>query len=495
MEQHTIRLHPIGKELKVNDATPLIDVLHEFGVEFPCGGNGTCGKCKVRLLDGEIEITETHQRKLEQLGLSSDWRLSCFSLCTNDITLEIEQYNHLILADETEFDFSPREGFGIAVDLGTTTIVAQLVDLSSAKVLAVETMLNPQLKFGADLISRIQACLDGHAPEMTHIIRSSIGTMIRLLLNKHNVALSKMVLVGNTVMQLIFSGCDVSPLSCYPFHTDNLGLKIFNPKELGWDFSMKEKVQFYPSVGSFVGSDILAGIAATGLHQKQDYTALIDLGTNGEIVVGNKNRIVCASTAAGPAFEGANISMGMRAVTGAISSLMLNHGKIEASVIGNTEPTGICGSALIDAIAILRKMDLIGIFGEINSGDQYIPVAGKVILTQRDINEFQLAKAAIAAGLAILAKNLTIDLAEIKDIYIAGAFGSYINIENVVETGMIELPASKIHKIGNTALIGAKMFLFSDMGITEKILANTRHISLEADPNFQDIYVDKLLFP
>jgi len=495
MEQHTIRLHPIGKELKVNNATPLIDVLHEFGVEFPCGGKGTCGKCKVRLLDGEIGITETHQHKLEQLGLSPDWRLSCFSLCTNDITLEIEQYNHLILADETEFDFSPREGFGIAVDLGTTTIVAQLVDLSSAKVLAVETMLNPQLKLGADLISRIQACLDGHAPEMTHIIRSSIGTMIRLLLKKHDVALSKMVLVGNTVMQLIFSGCDVSPLSCYPFHTDNLGLKIFNPKELGWDFSMKENVQFYPSVGSFVGSDILAGIAATGLHQKEDYTALIDLGTNGEIVVGNKNRIVCASTAAGPAFEGANISMGMRAVTGAISSLKLNDGKIDASVIGNTEPTGICGSALIDAIAILRKMDLIGIFGEINSGDQYIPVAGNVILTQRDINEFQLAKAAIAAGLAILAKSLSIDLADIKDIYIAGAFGSYINIENVVETGMIELPASKIHKMGNTALIGAKMFLFSDMGITEKILANTRHISLEADPNFQDIYVDKLLFP
>jgi len=272
-------------------------------------------------------------------------------------------------------------------------------------------------------------------------------------------------------------------------------LKTFNPKELGWDFSMKEKVQFYPSVGSFVGSDILAGIAATGLHQKEDYTALIDLGTNGEIVVGNKNRIVCASTAAGPAFEGANISMGMRAVTGAISSLKLNDGKIDASVIGNTEPTGICGSALIDAIAILRKMDLIGIFGEINSGDQYIPVAGNVILTQRDINEFQLAKAAIAAGLAILAKSLSIDLADIKDIYIAGAFGSYINIENVVETGMIELPASKIHKMGNTALIGAKMFLFSDMGITEKILANTRHISLEADPNFQDIYVDKLLFP
>ncbi|HZK96362.1 MAG TPA: ASKHA domain-containing protein [Prolixibacteraceae bacterium] len=495
MEKHTIRLHPIGKELQVNDQTPLIDVLHEFGIEFPCGGKGTCGKCKVRLLDGEIAITEIHRQKLDQLGLSPDWRLSCYSLCTNDITLEIEQFNHLILADESEFEFSPRQGFGVAVDLGTTTIVAQLVDLSSSKVMAVETMLNPQVKFGADLISRIQACLDGHEAEMTGIVRSSIGILIRLMLKKYDVRLQKIVLVGNAAMQLIFSNCDVIPLSAYPFHINDPGLKTFKTEELGWDFDVKENVQFYPSIGSFVGSDILAGIAATGLYLKENYTALIDLGTNGEIVIGNKNRVVCASTAAGPAFEGANISMGMRAVTGAISSLRLVDGKIEASVIGNTAPKGICGSALIDAIALLRKMELIGIFGEINSGESQITIAGKVILTQRDINEFQLAKAAIAAGLTILARTLSIDLTDIEEIYIAGAFGSYINIENVVETGMIELPAEKIHKMGNTALIGAKMFLFSDMGIADKILAKTTHISLEADPNFQDIYVDKLLFP
>jgi len=497
MKKHTIRLHPIGKELQVNDQTPLIDVLHEFGIEFPCGGKGTCGKCKIKVLQGNITITEIHKEKLEQLGLGHDWRLSCFSLCTEDITLEIEQFNHLILADESEFVFSPCEGFGIAVDLGTTTIVAQLVDLSSAKVLAVETMLNPQLKFGADLISRIQVCLDGNAGEMTRIIRSSIGTMIRLILQKHNVTLQKIILVGNTVMQLIFSDCDVSPLSCYPFHTDNLGMKSFHPKELGWDFAAvaNGNIQFYPSIGSFVGSDILAGITATGLYQKEDYTALIDLGTNGEIAVGNKEQIVCASTAAGPAFEGANISMGMRAVTGAISSLNLSDGKIEASVIGNTSPKGICGSALIDAIAILRKLDLIGIFGEINSGDSQIQIAGEVVLNQRDINEFQLAKAAIAAGLTILSKSLSINLTDIKEIYIAGAFGSYINIENMIETGMISFPTERIHKMGNSALIGAKIFLFSDIDITNDILAKTRHISLEADADFQDIYIGHLLFP
>jgi uncharacterized 2Fe-2S/4Fe-4S cluster protein (DUF4445 family) len=219
------------------------------------------------------------------------------------------------------------------------------------------------------------------------------------------------------------------------------------------------------------------------------------LGTNGEIVVGNNKQIMCASTAAGPAFEGANISMGMLAVTGAISSLNLTNGEIDASVIGNTAPKGICGSALIDAAAIFRKLELIGMFGEIMSGESQIHVAGKVNLTQKDINEFQLAKAAIAAGLTILANKLSIRLSDIQEIYIAGGFGSYINIGNVVATGMIEIDEQKIRKMGNTALIGAKMFLFSNSEIVEEILVKTCHINLEGDPNFQDIYVDKMLFP
>lgn len=493
MKKHTIRLHPLGKEIQVNDQTPLIDVLHEFGIEFPCGGKGTCGKCRVRLLNGEIKTTDAHRLKIEQFGLSPEWRLACFSQCTGDITLEIEQFNHLILADESEFDFVPKKGFGVAVDLGTTTVVAQLIDLSSARVLAVETILNPQVKFGADLISRIQACLDGNASEMTRIIHSAIGTMIGLMLEKHLVNLQKIVLVGNTAMQLIFSNCDVTPLAMYPFHSDNLGTKIFSPEELGWKFQVAETVQFYPSIGSFVGSDILAGIAATGIHQKEDYTTLIDLGTNGEIVIGNKNQIVCASTAAGPAFEGANISMGMRAVTGAISSFSLDKDKINVHVIGNTPPKGICGSALIDAVAILRRLDKVGLFGEINSGEDHIKLIGKVILTQKDINEFQLAKAAIAAGMTILANKLSIQISDIQQVYFAGGFGNYINLEHVSDLGMIDLPEERICKMGNTALIGAKMFLFSDEIIINEILAKTRHINLEGDPNFQDIYVDRML--
>lgn len=494
MKKHTIRLNPLGKQLQVNDQTPLIDVLHEFGVEFPCGGRGTCGKCKIRLVEGEISTGETHRQKLNQLGLSEDWRLACYSSCTSDITLEVEQFNQLILADESEFEFVPTEGYGVAVDLGTTTLVAQLVELTTAKVLAVESMLNPQVKYGADLISRIQASINGHQPELTMQIRQAIGTMIELMLKKHPVELRKVVLVGNTAMQLIFSGCDVSPLSMYPFMTDQLGQKTFRSENLGWNFSTAEDILFMPSIGSFVGSDILAGIVATNLYRKHDYSALIDLGTNGEIVIGNNSRIVCASTAAGPAFEGANISMGMRAVTGAISSLNLNSGKIEASVIGNTTAKGICGSALIDAVAIFRKLNLIGMFGEINSGESQLHLPGKVNISQKDINEFQLAKAAIAAGLSILAGKLGIQLTDISVVYIAGGFGNYINISHLIETGTIELPEEKIHKMGNTALIGAKIFLYPNEDKLCHILKTIRHINLEGDPNFQDIYVDKMLF-
>ena len=493
MKRHTIRLHPLGKEIQVNDKTPLIDVLHEFGIEFPCGGLGSCGKCKIRLLEGTINVNSQHQKKLDKTGLANDWRLACMSQCTNDITLEIDQFRHIILADESEFDFTPKQGFGVAVDLGTTTIVAQLIDLGNAEVLAAETILNPQVKYGADLISRIQACLDGNSENMMKMIRAVIGIMIDKMLNKHSVSLEKIVIVGNTAMQLIFCGKDVSPLSVYPFSIENPGSTHFQPHDLGWDFTVSEEILFCPSIGSFVGSDILAGIAATGLHTKENYTALIDLGTNGEIVIGNKEHIVCASTAAGPAFEGANISMGMRAVTGAISSFRLNKEKITAHVIGNTPPIGICGSALIDAVAILRKMNFIGIFGGINSGEDHICLVENICLTQKDINEFQLAKAAIAAGLTILAKNLSVAVEEIEQVYIAGGFGNYINPEHVVEIGMIELPKVKIHKMGNTALIGAKMFLFENEKIAREILLKTKHINLEGDPMFQEIYVDKML--
>ena len=492
MKQHRILLHPLGKQLLVNDQTPLIDALHEYGVEFPCGGRGTCSKCRVKLLAGEIEMADVHREILRSLNLEPEWRLACFSRCTSDITLEIGQFDHIVLADENEFAFKPQEGFGVAVDMGTTTLVAQLVDLSTGKVLAAETGLNPQVKFGADLISRIQAGVDGHISEMACLIREAIGAMIHKMLEDHPVNLNRIVLVGNTAMRLLFGENDVSPLSMYPFHVEGSDIQYYTPEELDWGFPVSGFIGFYPSIGSFVGSDILAGIAATAMHTSDEYAALIDLGTNGEIAIGNRHGIVCASTAAGPAFEGACISMGMRAVTGAISLLRYEEACMVAEVIGNTAPKGICGSALIDAVAILRQTGQIGMFGEIISGAESMHILGDVFLTQKDIYEFQLAKAAIAAGLENLTRNLGITISDISKLYIAGGFGNYINIDHLATTGMIEIDREKIQRMGNTSLIGAKMFLFMTPASVREILSLTRHINLEGHPGFQDIYVEKM---
>lgn len=493
MPEVKIRLSPLDKQISVSRGTSLIDVLHEFGVEFPCGGKGICGKCKVKLLEGEIPVSSEHQDYLDRLGLSPEWRLACKSRAESDLVLEVGQYETMIQADESTFSFESRSGYGVAVDLGTTTLVAQLVDLSNARVLAVETALNPQRRWGSDLISRIESALEGNSFQLTQMIRKEIGGMLQKLMGERGISLERIVLVGNTVMHHLFCGLDVRPLAFYPFESPDLGVKYFRTHELDWEIDCKEVI-FYPSIGSFVGSDILAGIHATGMWHKKEHSVLVDLGTNGEIVVGNSDGLLCASTAAGPAFEGAKISKGMLATTGAISSVSAGEEGFRCSVIGNVSARGICGSGLIDTVAYMLGRGLLGEFGEILSGDQAFALTGEVELTARDIQEFQLAKAAIAAGLSILMGKLKVSPEEMGQIYIAGAFGSYINLENMLHTGMMDFPRDRFHKLGNSALIGAKMFLFSDMDVAETILARTDHLNLESERDFQDVFVSKLGF-
>ena len=493
MQTVQIRLHPLDKQITAPRGSSLIDVLHEFGVEFPCGGKGSCGKCKVKLLQGEISADPEHKKKLQDLGLSSEWRLACMSRAEGDLVLEVGQYEAMIQADDTLFSFESREGYGVAVDLGTTTLVAQLVELSTAKVLGVETAMNPQRLWGSDLISRLEAALAGNASELTRLIREEIGQMILKLLDGSEISIDRLVLVGNTVMQHLFCGYDIKSLSFYPFESSNLGVRHFSASELEWDIDCRQ-ISFYPSIGSFVGSDILAGIHATGMWRRKEYSVLVDLGTNGEIVVGNSERLLCASTAAGPAFEGAKISMGMLATTGAISSIADSEDGLMCGVIGNVPAKGICGSGLIDAVAVLLERDILGNFGEIISGDDAVALTTEVTLTAKDIQEFQLAKAAIAAGISILLRRLDLTKEEVSRIYIAGAFGNYINLEKMLRTGMMDFPLDRFHKLGNSALIGAKMFLFSEMIIPEEILAVTSHVNLESEPDFQDIFVEELNF-
>lgn len=486
---------PVGKRITAGKGVCLIDLLHEYGVEFPCGGRGTCGKCKVRLLEGELPLDENHRKRLSELNLSGDWRLACQSYVTGDISIEVDQYQTLIQADETPFEFVPGQGLGIAVDLGTTTLVAQLVDLASGRIVAVENDLNPQNKYGSDLITRLETSLRLGADEMTGIIRTKIGEMIGLLIQGVSKTVGEVIIVGNTVMHHFFCKYDITPLSFYPFESHNMDMALFKPVELGWPEGLCSFVKFYPSIGSFVGSDIVAGIMASGIYMKDRYSVLIDLGTNGEIAIGNRYRILCASTAAGPAFEGARISMGMLAKTGAIASVESMDGGWRCNVIGNGDPVGICGSGLIDAVRIFLERGKLGTFGEILSGEKEIVLDEPVKITQQDIQEFQLAKAAIATGIQILTGLLAIKPQEIENVYISGGFGSYLNLENMRKTGMIDFPVSIMHQLGNTALMGARMFLFDKQEKAGQILSKTRHVNLESEPDFQNIFVENLAFP
>ena len=185
MNIFTLKLVPLGKEIPVMEGTPLLDVLNEYGVEFPCGGKGSCGRCKVKMLEGSISTNALHRKRLSDLRLDASWRLACLSKCESDLTLEIGQFETIIQADESTFNFTPGEGLGIAFDLGTTTLVGQLIDLGTGRILAVETAMNPQKKFGSDLISRLETALEGAGDEMTRMIREKIGMMVEALMRGH----------------------------------------------------------------------------------------------------------------------------------------------------------------------------------------------------------------------------------------------------------------------------------------------------------------------
>jgi uncharacterized 2Fe-2S/4Fe-4S cluster protein (DUF4445 family) len=297
------------------------------------------------------------------------------------------------------------------------------------------------------------------------------------------------------VMHHLFCGINVQPLSQYPFQPEEDGLKIFSGAELGWP--MTGEVRFLPCLGGFVGSDILAGVLATALNESEALVGLIDLGTNGEIVIGNRHRMLCASTAAGPAFEGARISMGMRAATGAISEVTWEEGQFHCRVLGNAPPRGLCGSGLVDAVAVGLQTGAIQASGRFAAGSS-LRLLPPVVLSQKDVRELQLAKGAIAAGLRILLQQWGAEPEELTRLYLAGAFGNYISRASARRIGLLQFPPDKVDPAGNTALRGAKLALFglpAENGSYTALRRRVQHVSLDEHELFQDIFVEEMAFP
>ena len=501
-ERVRIQLQPLGATIEMERGASLHDALFTHGVEFPCGGKGRCKGCRVRVIGGALSITPEDGKMLSPEQLAAGWRLACRSRAESDLILELAQWDVPILADNTPFEFVPREGLGVAVDVGTTTLVAQLLDLETGHVLAVRTALNAQARYGADVMSRVEFAVAGQGQhQLERLIRGQVGRMIAGLLPAapaNPSGLREIVLVGNTVMHHLFSGIDLGPLSHYPFVPVRPELALFRARELGWNLGGDPVVRFLPCLGGFVGSDILAGVLATKLAEAEKLVGLMDLGTNGEIVIGNREHLLCASTAAGPAFEGARISMGMRASTGAIAEVTAAQGAIACHVIGNVAPRGLCGSGLVDAVAAGLEIGLIDHSGRFVNGRNRWELLPPVVLTQNDIRELQLAKAAIAAGLRILLERWRAAKSDLVALYLAGAFGNYINRSSAQRIGLLDFPAEKIQPAGNTALLGAKIALFGGDGNESpysQVVAKIEHVPLGSDPHFQDIFVEEMRFP
>jgi uncharacterized 2Fe-2S/4Fe-4S cluster protein (DUF4445 family) len=496
----TLKLSPAGLELEIPVGTRLQDVLFAQGVEFPCGGRGRCKGCRVKVLRGNLPVGVEEKNLLTTAEIENGWRLSCRHGIAADLELELAQWDTTILTDHTSFAFTPGEGLGIAIDLGTTTIAAQLLDLQTGNVFAVQTALNAQGRHGGDVMSRVEFAMAGGQLELQRLVREQLGEMVARLLAANskfkiqNSKFSRVVIVGNTVMHHLFCGVNIAPLAASPFQPEQPGRFKFSPRELGWDLPNATRVEFLPCLGGFVGSDILAGIVATGLHESRELTALMDLGTNGEVVVGHRDKMLCTSTAAGPAFEGARISQGMRAATGAISEVRVEDNFLSCRVIGGGEARGVCGSGLVDAVAAGLELEWIHPSGRM-ANRREMPLAGNVKLLASDVRELQLAKGAIAAGLKMLAKKFGATPDDLQQVYLAGAFGNYISRASAQKIGLLRMPLNRVMPAGNTALLGAKMALFDAPEKWDAIARRVESIFLNEDESFQEVYTEEMRFP
>jgi len=485
----TIRLLPLDVSFEAERGSSLKTSLSAYGVELPCGGARACGGCRVQVLSDAPAATGWDRHNLSRAELADGWRLACRMRAGTDLLLNVGGPQAPVLGDASLVAGGRREGLGVAIDLGSTTIAAQLIDRATGEILGVRTGLNPQVAHGADIMTRVRFALG--SGELTDVIRRFLGDMVRELADGREIA--EIVLVGNTVMHHLFCGLDIRPLSHRPFISPSLGEQRFSASELGWSLTGATSIRFLPCLGGFVGSDILAGIVAVDLCRDDGLRALIDLGTNGEVVLGNRDRLLVASTAAGTAFEAGSIHNGMRAANGAIAHVTAGkEGRLDCEVIGGGPAQGICGSGLVDAVGAGLSLERILPSGKIADGSRVFPVTGGVVLRQADVRELQLAKGAIAAGFRILLKQWGASMADVETLYLAGAFGNYLEIDSARRIGLLECPREIVTIAGNTALRGAKQIL---AGKTQPASADIRHVMLAADTEFEDLFVSCMRFP
>ena len=534
------------KKCQVEAGEKVLNAALAQGIEIdaPCAGNGTCGKCRVRLISGALEMPDNP--RLSQADREDMWYLACQSkvigdavvwiprsasafkqdIATADLSTpaELERYNKAI---EAIFASGIKPGcecggYGIAIDIGTTTVTGALLDMASGNVLGKASRGNGQIKYGADVINRIiQQSKPGGVERLQNAVKEeTIIPIITALLKesgKKAEDVSRVVIAGNTTMEHLFMGADGQTIRLEPYVPQFLELEGLKAAQEGIPAAKDADLILAPNVGSYVGGDITAGVLDTLMWNAPEMSLFIDLGTNGELVLGNSDYMLCCACSAGPAFEGGDISCGMRATTGAIDSIHLDDESLkpEYTLIAGDKPAGLCGSGLISIIGELFRTGAISAKGKFirqsdrirydEYGGNYIvasaeeSVTGKAIeLTEGDIDNFIRAKGAIFSAIRTMLKSLDMTVDDIDKIIIAGGIGSGIDIEKAIEIGM--LPKADLNKysyIGNSSLTGACAMLLSEEA-TEKVFdigRNMTYIELSTEPGYMDEFLAACFLP
>lgn len=393
------------------------------------------------------------------------------------------------------------QNYGLAADIGTTTLVVELVNLNTGKRIDSLTANNSQMKFGADIVSRISFAYINpeNLGRLQKTIVGELSRMVRQLLNRNHIQpihVYEIVFAGNAPMNHILLGIPVQSLAMAPFHAAFSSIPELPAQQLGFPINPNGKAAIVPNIKSFVGGDITAGLLAADVAGRPGNILFIDLGTNGEIVLKKGQRIAATSTAAGPAFEGMNISCGMPALPGAVFKATKTK-RLSLSTIGRTPPRGICGTGLIDLVAILLDQGKISSKGMIKAKSKKIPITQSIFLTQKDIREIQLAVAAIKSGTQMMLEKFGLKKENLDGIFIAGAFGNYLNIRNAMSIGLLpRVDPNKIVFIGNSSLAGAKTLLLSAQAKqkAEALAKKIRYVSLATHPEFQEHFIAALDF-
>jgi len=489
-----IRLHnsPVVCEAAAGETILLACARSGVIISAPCGGRGRCGKCRVRLLKGQVSGDTPDADGTVR---------ACAAVPLSEITIACDVGWELSIEGNGKLPAAARNRparAGIALDIGTTTVSARLVDLDTLSALDTISELNDQRPFGADVISRIGAAKNGKTGELFTLINRQTERIIKSFKHRWDIPkIEKLAVSANTTMLHLFLNVDPSSMGELPFTPVFLEARELKGEALSLSV---EDVTVLPSIAAFIGADISAGLTALDIADALGPSFFIDVGTNGEMALCNKGVIYCCSTAAGPAFEGAEISCGIGGIKGAISGVKLADDEtagLSLTTIGNVPPVGICGSGLVDAVAVMLKQGMIDETGFMVGPTKEFNLAPGVSITGRDVRQFQLAKSAILSGIKILCKNAGLHPGDIKSVFVAGGFGFYINKQNAVDAGLFPREfLDPLSVCGNLSLQGA-MECFTDKDFPEKCNKIVRLcvvIDLAADPAFTDEFSENMMF-